>query len=122
MPLILAWKGTVQLSRCFERSRNAQKILIPSKNVVRVTRASLASHSRVTRKFYVIQFASDAQSSFGSHGSLRDARRDSSHYKIQVHVLIKGICKLLLFLLSFNAVFVNDAQFNYNYMYVWLLS
>ena len=32
----------------------------------------------------------------------------------------KNICKLLLFLLSFN-VFVNDAQFNYNYIYVWLL-
>ena len=63
----------------------------------------------MTRKFYVIQFASDAQSSFGSsrivHGSLHDARRDSSHYNIQVHVLIK----VLLFLLSFNAFFVNDA-------------
>ena len=55
------------------------------------------------------------------HGSLRDARRDSSHYNIQVHVLIKSICKLLLVLFSFNAFFVNDAQFNYNYMYVWLL-
>ena len=57
----------------------------------------------MTRKFYVILFASDAQSSFGSsriaHGSLRDARRDSSHYNIQVHVLIKNICKLLLFCL-----------------------
>ena len=67
----------------------------------------------MTRKFYVIQFASDAQSSFGSsrivHGSLRDARRDSSHYNIQVHILIKSICKLLLLLLSFNAFFVNDA-------------
>ena len=53
---------------------------------------------------------------FGSsriaHGSLRDVRRDSSHYNIQVHVLIKSICKLLHFLLSFNACFVNDAQFN----------
>ena len=55
---------TVQLSRCFERSRNAQNFLIPSKNVLQVTRASLASDLRVTRKFYVIQFASDAQSSF----------------------------------------------------------
>ena len=57
----------------------------------------------MTRKFYVIHFASDAQSSFGSsriaHGSLRDARRDSSHYNIQVYVLIKSICKLLLFCL-----------------------
>ena len=61
----------------------------------------------MTRKYYVIQFASDAQSSFGSsriaHASLRDARRDSSHYNIQVHVLIKSICKLKHFLLSFNA-------------------
>ena len=55
----------------------------------------------MTRKFYVIQFASDAQISFGSsriaHGSLRDARRDSSHYNIQVHVLIKSICKITTF-------------------------
>ena len=55
----------------------------------------------MSRKFYIIQFASDAQNSFGSsriaYGSLRDARRDSSHYNIQVHVLIKSICKLLLF-------------------------
>ena len=104
---------TVQLSRCFERSRNAQNILIPSKNVL-----------RVTRKFYVIQFASDTQSSFGSsriaHGSLCDARRDSSHYNIQVYVVIKRICKLLLFCLV-STLFLNDAQFNYNYMYVWLL-
>ena len=61
----------------------------------------------MTRKFYVMQFASDAQSYFGSsriaHGSLRDARCDSSHYNIQVHVLIKSICKLLLVWLSFNA-------------------
>ena len=53
------------------------------------------SDPRVTRKFYVIQFVSDAQSSFGTsriaHGSLRDARRDSSHYNIPVHVLIKSI-------------------------------
>ena len=45
--------------------------------------------------FYVIQFASDAQNSFGSsrnaHESLRDARRDSSHLNIQVHVLIKKV-------------------------------
>ena len=79
----------------------------------------------MTRKFYVIQFASDAQSSFGSsriaHGSLRDARRDSSHYNIQVYVLIESICKLLLFRLVSTLFFVNDAQFNYKYMYVWLL-
>ena len=77
------------------------------------------------RKFYVIQFASNAQSSFGSsriaHRSSHDVRCESSHYNIQVHVLIKSICKLLLFLLSFNLFFVNDAQFNYNYMFVWLL-
>ena len=75
--LSICSQDTVQLSRCFERSRNAQIFLIPSKNVLRVTRASLVSDSRVTRKFYIIQFASDAQSSFGSsripHGSLRDA-------------------------------------------------
>ena len=116
---------TVQLSRCFERSRNAQKFLIPSKNVLRLTCASLASDSRVTRKFYVIQFASDAQSSFGSsriaHGSLRDARRDSSHYNIQVYVLIESICKLLLFRLVSTLFIINDAQFNYNYMYFRLL-
>ena len=79
----------------------------------------------MTRKFYVIYFASDAQSYFGSsriaHRSLRDARRDSSHYNIHVHVLIKGICKLLLFGLVSKPFFVNDAQFYYNYMYVWLL-
>ena len=71
----------------------------------------------MTRKFYVIQFASDAQSSFGSsriaHGSLRDSRRDSSHYNIQVYVLIESICKLLLFRLV--------PTLYYNYMYVWLL-
>ena len=79
----------------------------------------------MTRKFDVIQFASDAQSFFGSsriaHGSLHDARRDSSHYNIQVHVLIRSICKLLLFSLVSTLFFVNDAQFNYNCMYVWLL-
>ena len=83
----------------------------------RVTRASIASDSRETHKFYVIQFASGAQSSFGSpriaHGSLSDARRDSLLYNIQVHELIKIT---IFFLLSFN-----DAQFIYNYMYVWLL-
>ena len=112
-------RPTVQLSRCFERTRNAQKILIPSKNVLRVTRESLESDSRVTRKFYVIQFASDVQSSFGlsciAHGSLRDARHDSLHYNIQVHVFIKRIVNYY-FLLSFNALSVNDAQCNYNYM------
>ena len=79
----------------------------------------------MTRKVYVIHFASDAQSYISSsriaHRSLRDARRDSSHYNIHVHVLIKGICKLLLFCLDSKHFFVNDAQFNYNYMYVWLL-
>ena len=71
----------------------------------------------MTRKFYIIQFASDAQTSFGSpriaHGSLRDARRDSSHYGIQVYVLIESICKSLLFRLV--------STLYYNYMYVWLL-
>ena len=73
----------------------------------------------MTRKFYVIQFASDAQSSFGSsriaHGSLRVARRDSSHYNIQVYVLIKSICNLLLHCLI-STLFCKDAQFNYNNM------
>ena len=60
-----------------DRAKRKKK-LIPSRNVLRVPCASLARRdSRVTRKFYVIQFASDAQSSFGSsriaHGSLRDA-------------------------------------------------
>ena len=90
--ILLFQADTVQLSRCFGRSRNSQIFLIHSKNVLRVICASLASYSRVTRKFYVIQFASDAQSSFGSsriaHGSLRDARRDSSHYNIQVYIYI----------------------------------
>ena len=79
----------------------------------------------MTRKVYVIHFASDAQSYFGlsriAHRSLHDARRDSSHYNIHVHALIKGICKLLLFCLVSRPFFVNDAQFNYNYMYVWLV-
>ena len=70
----------------------------------------------MTRKFYVIQFASDAQSCFGSshieHGYLRDARRDSSHYNIQVYVLIESICKLLLFRLVSTLFFINDVQFN----------
>ena len=55
----------------------------------------------MTRKFYVIQFASDAQSSFGSsriaHAPLREARRDLSHYNIQVYVLIKSICLVSTF-------------------------
>ena len=49
VPLVMP-HHIVQLSRCFERSRNAQNLLIPSKNVLRVTCASLASHSRVTRE------------------------------------------------------------------------
>ena len=73
------------------------KTLIPSKYILRVTRASLAGDSRVIRELYVIQFASDVQSSFGSSriadGSLRDARSDSSHYNIQVHAFIRSICK-----------------------------
>ena len=41
--------NTVQLSQCFERSRNAQNFLIPSKNVLRVTRASLESDAQLLR-------------------------------------------------------------------------
>ena len=70
-------------------------------------------------------FASDAQSSFGlsrnAHGYLRDARRDSSLYNIQVHVLIKSIVNYYFFFAS-TLFFVNDAKLNYSYMYVWLLN
>ena len=63
----------------------------------------------MTRKFYEIQFASDAQSSFGSsriaHGSLRDVRRDSSHFNIQVHVFIKIFVNYFCFCLGSTLVF-----------------